>query len=91
MLAKELEAPMHIYDIPKDKLVEINLGKTPNISKIPVQRKIPMTLELFIKMHGGAINMNLHKDIKGLDNPEFVDDVMKIYQVAAGLDGRGKL
>lgn len=82
MIAKELDAPMHIYDIPSDELVEINLGKTPNIGKVLVKRKIPMTLELFIKMHGGAINMNLHKDIKGLDNPEFMEDMMKVYKVA---------
>lgn len=82
MIADELDAPMHIYDITGDELVEINLGKTPNIGKVLVKRKIPMTLELFIKMHGGAINMNLHKDIKGLDNPEFMGDMMKVYKVA---------
>lgn len=83
MIAKELDAPMHIYDIPGDELVEIRISKTPNISKMTVQRKIPMTLDLYIKMHGGAINMNLHKDIKGLDNPEFMEDVMRIYYVAS--------
>lgn len=82
MIADELDAPMHIYDIPGDELVEIRNSKAPNISKMTVQRKIPMTLDLYIKMHGGAINMNLHKDIKGLDNPEFMEDMVKVYDVA---------
>lgn len=82
MLSKEFETPMHMYDIPNDKLIELDDGARICISNDVEMRKIPMSLKLLIKMHGGKINKNLHKEIKGIDDPEFMDDVEKIYQVA---------
>lgn len=82
MLSKEFETPMHMYDVVADKLIEFNEGVKASISKDVVMRKIPMSLKLLVKMHGGIINNNLHKEIKGIDNPEFMNDVEKIYQIA---------
>ena len=82
MLSKEFETPMHMYDIVSDNLIELEEGSEASISKDVEMRKIPMTLKLLIKMHGGKINANLHKDIKGLSNNEFMMDVEKIYQIA---------
>ena len=63
MLSKEFETPMHMYDIPNDKLIELDEGVKTCISKDAEMRKIPMSLKLLIKMHGGKINKNLHKEI----------------------------
>ena len=82
MLSKELETPMHMYDIAADKLIELDDGVKASISKDVEIRKIPMTLKLLVKMHGGKISKNLHKEIKGIDDLEFMDDVEKIYQIA---------
>lgn len=82
MLSKDLETPMHMYDIPNDKLIELDEGALICISKDVDERKVPMSLNLLIEMHGGTINKNLHKDIKSFDNPDFIEDVEKIYQVA---------
>lgn len=82
MLSKELEMPMHMYDVVADKLVELDEGAKASISKDVETKKVQMSIELFIKIHGGKINKNLHKEIKGIDNPEFMDDVEKIYQIA---------
>lgn len=82
MLSKELETPMHMYDIAADKLIELDDGVKASISKDVEIRKIPMTLKLLVKMHGGKISKNLHKEIKGIDDLEFMDDAEKIYQIA---------
>lgn len=33
MLSKEFETPMHMYDIPNDKLIELDIGAKNRISK----------------------------------------------------------
>ena len=82
MLSKEFETPMHMYDIPNDRLIELDEGASACISKDVEIKKVPMSLKLLIKMHGGKINKNLHKAIKGIDDTEFMSDVEKIYHVA---------
>lgn len=82
ILSKEIECPMHMYDIEADKLIELNDGIESKISEEIEHRKIKMTLELLIKMRGGTINNRLHKNIKELDDSAFIDDVEKIYQIA---------
>ena len=82
MLSKEFETSIHMYDIVADKLIELDEGAKASISKDVEARKIPMSLKLLVKMHGGKINKKLHKEIKGIDDSEFMDDVEKIFQIA---------
>lgn len=82
MLSKEFGTPIHMYDIVSDKLIELDKGAKARISEDVEIRKIPITLNLLIQMHGGKINSNLHKNIKGLNNDGFMADVDKIYQIA---------
>ena len=82
MLSKEFETPMHMYDVSADKLIELDAGATTCISRVVEICKVEMSLKLLVKMHGGKINRNLEKNIKGFSNPAFMDDVEKIYQIA---------
>ena len=82
MLSKEFETPMHLYDVPNDDMIELDEGASACISKDVEIKKVPMSLKLLIKMHGGKINKNLQKTIKGIDDTEFMSDVEKIYCVA---------
>ncbi len=82
MLAKEFETPIHVFDIAKDALIELESDTSASICKEAEQRKIPMTLKLWIEMHGGVVNNQLHKGIKTADDAAFVLDADKIYQVA---------
>ena len=82
MLSKEFETPMHMYDIVADKLIDLDSGTIACISKDVETRKVEMSLKLLVKMHGGKINRNLQKNIKGISNLVFMDDVEKIYQIA---------
>jgi len=82
ILSKEINCPMHMYDIEADKLIELEDNIKAQISEELEPRKIQMSLKLLIKMHGGKINRNLQKNVKGIDDSAFMDDVEKIYQIA---------
>ena len=82
MLSKEFEMSMHMYDVTAGKLIELDKGACDDLSKSAGARTVPMTLDMLVEMRGGRINNNLHKGIKDANDPEFMDDAEKIYQVA---------
>lgn len=82
MLASEYDTPMYMYDILDDKIIELEDGSDARISTDLEPRKIPMTLDLMVKMHGGIINERLQKNIKLVTDPEFMQDIDRIYQIA---------
>ena len=96
MLSREYETPMHMYDIYKGKLLELNADKLDaeiakrnvskreehkGISSIATKRLVPMTLDKLIEMHGGVINYKLQKEIKEVPNEESREDILKIWKV----------
>lgn len=82
MLSKEFETPMHMFDVPKDELIELDEGTGRSISEDVKARKVVMNLERYIEMKGGVINHNLHKSIKTDADDEFIQDVERIWDVA---------
>lgn len=82
MLSKELNAPMHMYDIEKDILIEYDKGNGNSISANAPSRKIKLDLNTYIEMQGGIINQQLHKDIKNENSTEFHQMVEKIWNVS---------
>ena len=82
MLSSQTHTPMHMFDIAADRLIELDDDKEAGISRNVEKRKIPLTLDMMIEMHGGAINYNLHKESKDIGDPDFASDVEKIYNVA---------
>lgn len=82
ILSKEFETPMHLYDIPNGKLIELDEGSDRNISDSVKKRKIKMTLDRLIEMRGSTINYNLKKSIKDTPSKEFDEDVENIWIVA---------
>ncbi len=86
MLAEEFEAPVHLYDIEKNKLVEMEEGVKKYISSEAEPQNVELNLERYIEMYGGVINYALHKEIKGDTNAEFQNDIMNIWQVARKYD-----
>ena len=82
MLSREYETPMHMYDIYKGKLLELNAREEhTGISSIATKRPVPMTLDKLIEMHGGVINYKLQKDIKDVPDEESREDILKIRKV----------
>lgn len=84
MMAESFRAPMHIFDIEKQKLTELNDEMAVPISKIAQKQEIRLTLDGLIEMRGGIINYHLQKDLKTLDEPEFVEDIQKLWDISSG-------
>lgn len=82
MLAQELDAPLHMFDVVENRIIDLKEGASASITRDLPERRITMTLEMWICMHGGMINQNLHKGQKNLDDPRFAEDVEQIYQVS---------
>lgn len=82
MIAQELNAPIHMFDVVENCIIDLKDGLTSSITRDLPERRIPMTIEKWICMHGGIINHNLHKGQKNLDDCEYAMDVERIYQLA---------
>lgn len=81
MLSKEFETPMHIYDIPNDKLIELDEGAKSSISKDVASQQVHLNLDRYIELRGGIINYGPHKKIKMDGSREFIDEVSKLWKV----------
>ena len=81
MLAGEYDTPMHVFDIKKDKITKLEEGSKRSIILDVPAREFHMDLDKLVEMHGGRINYSLHKSTKSLDDPEFAEDVDKLWAV----------
>lgn len=82
MLSKEFETPMHIYDVPADRLVELDTGTSKMLSINVPANDVVLDLRKCIELRGGEINYGLHKNIKGWRDEEFARDVAAIWQIS---------
>lgn len=82
MLAREFNVSLHYYNIVEDRLVEPDFGIGSCISRVLERQDVPLTLDRLVRLRGGVINDNLHKGNKNLLDPEYVEDVEKLYAVA---------
>ncbi len=82
MLSREFKASMHLFDIEKDKLIEMDEFPVRQISEAVEPQKIQLTLDMLVEMHGGKINHFMKKDIKSGRNEQFEADVATIWEVA---------
>jgi len=82
MLSKEFDAPIHLFDVEKDELIELNNGAESSIGREVERQKVKLDLERYIELRGGVINWGLHKNIKSDMDEEFTRDVAGICHVA---------
>lgn len=80
MLAGEYDTPTHTFDIAKNRISKLEEGSRRSIMDVE-PREFTMDLDKYIEMHGGKINYNLHKASKNIDDPEFAEDVEKLWSV----------
>lgn len=81
-LSEKYTTPMHKYNVTNDKLIELDTDRTKSISTILDPHCIDMTLEMYIELQGGKINLDMHKSVKSDSDEDFRTDVAKIWQVA---------
>ena len=81
LLAGEYDTPMHMFDIPKNKITRLEEGSDRSIILEVPPRDFSLDLDKYVEMYGGRINYNLHKDTKDLDDEEFSEDIDKLWSV----------
>ncbi len=82
MLSGEFNAPMHMYDIPEDRLIELEEGAFGSISREVRRQYVPWDVDRFIQLHGGEINYYLHKEFKNDADGEFEADIPRLWDLA---------
>ena len=82
VLSGELRAPMHCYDIPADRLIELNTGAGHAISKIAQVQQMEFDLDKYIEMMGGVINYRLNKALSSTRNEEFEELMPRLWKVS---------
>ena len=82
VLSGELRAPMHCYDIPGDRLIELNTGAGHAISKLARVQQMEFTLDQYIEMMGGVINYRLNKALSSTRNEEFEELMPRLWKVS---------
>jgi hypothetical protein len=80
LLAGEYDTPMHAFDIEKNKLSRLEEGSSRAITDCE-PRDFDLDLDKYVEMHGGRINYNLHKASKNINDPEFSEDVEKLWSI----------
>ncbi len=86
VLSREFNAPMHLFDVRKNRLVELEEGAIGSVKKEVAERKAKMDLDAFIEMRGGIINYRHHKEIKSDNNASFQEKVPAIWNIATQYD-----
>lgn len=84
ILSKEFETPMHLYDVERDKLIELDEGAEHSISRTVPRQTVKMDLDKWIQMRGGVINYRRHKKLKSVSDPIFATDLEAIWGVSKG-------
>lgn len=82
ILSKEFETPMHLYDVERDKLIELEEGAENSISRVVPGQTVIMDLDKWIQMRGGTINYRRHKNLKSVSDANFAADLEAIWKVS---------
>ena len=83
VLSKEFNAPMHLFDVKENRLIELEEGASGSV-KMEVPKRInKLSLDALIEMRGGIINYRHHKSIKNDSDERFRDMVPSIWKLAA--------
>ncbi len=83
VLSKEFDAPMHLFDVTENRLIELEEGASSSVKKEVPERNAKLSLDAFIEMRGGIINYRHHKAIKSDNDDKFRDMVPRIWKLAA--------
>lgn len=88
ILSTKYDTPLHQYDVWKEELNTFNNREFPGIEELVEKRRITLTLDDAIAMHGGCINYRQQKVVKSqMEDPTFKEDFEKLWSVA-GKDSR---
>ena len=64
IISRELQVPMHMYDVEKDELREFDKDYAERISKNVSEQHIRLNLDKIVEMHGGVVSYKHNKGYK---------------------------
>ena len=79
MLSEKYDTPIHLYDIPKNKLIELDENATKSVSTDAQKQHVRLDLNRYIALQGGVINNQLHKSSKNCKESD-LNDIWKVSQ-----------
>ena len=83
ILSRERALSMHMYDVPKGWLYELNREAGPTISDATEKQQIALDIDAYIEMNGGVVNHSMQKDIKSLEDPDFTKDAQRLWNICS--------
>lgn len=81
ILYRELQVPMHMYDVVKDELLEFDKDYTERISKNAPSQRVEINLDKLIEMHGGVISYKHNKSYKEQHDASDMSDIQKLWKI----------
>lgn len=84
MLATQYKVPLHKFALPENELYLLTKwDAVPRIDEVVERRKLQLTLDDMIGLHGGVINYRQQKDVKNnLQDKEFRTAVKVMWEIA---------
>lgn len=82
MLSGEYDTPMHLYDVAKNELIELEEGAKNAISTEGIPQTVKLDLSGYIALKGGVINERLHKEMKDCKDTELETCYSDLWQVS---------
>lgn len=82
MLAKEFRLPLHMYNVRKNRIIELDNGAHHSINEEVPRKSVTMDLHKRIAMMGGVINTRLQKDMKADGAEENAEDIDRLWKIS---------
>lgn len=81
IISRELQVPMHMYDVEKDELREFDKDYAERISKNVSEQHIRLNLDKIVEMHGGVVSYKHNKGYKGQHDEGDLADIRKLWKI----------
>lgn len=81
ILSRELQVPMHMYDVEKDELLEFDKDYSERISRNVPSQRVQLDLDKIIEMRGGVVSYKHNKGYKGQHDADDMADIQKLWKI----------
>ena len=81
ILSTELDTPIHVFNVEKNKLREQEEGAEEEISKLVPRRSVEFDIDAHIELLGGSIKTDSRKKSKLLDDEESIREARRIIDL----------
>jgi len=88
MVSKDLQVPMHMYDMSNGEMYEYGFEDNGHMSREVEYDPISLNLDEYIALYGGVINYRMHKSFKDTMDEEAAEDIVKTWKLSRKYSGK---